>query len=317
MRSRVGSAWRRQRSADVEAARKRLAAAGLDWPLPADMTDPVLEGRLFTPAGKKQGHRRRTAPDWAAVHRELKRKHVTLQILWDELHRAKSRWLPLLAVLRAVPRLGLAPLGHDAAASCRGRQALCRLGRRHGTGDRRPADRQDPAGVGLRRRVGRFQLHLRRGELDPGARRLDRRPHTRAFETIGGAPNLLVPDNTKVAVIKACLYEPQVNRTYAEMAAHIFTAWPNSIRQSASFCSSSTRSGPIRRLGITRRAMPREHRSWVLRRIAWARIGLVLDLARGRHHRLLASKGPLVLGSASSSARLGWPRPAIFYSSLN
>src|SRR6202158_474588 len=44
--------------------------------------------------------------------------------------------------------------------------------------------------------------------------------HTRAFKAIGGVPNLLVPDNTKVAVIKACLYEPQVNRTYAEMAAH-------------------------------------------------------------------------------------------------
>jgi transposase len=37
---------------------------------------------------------------------------------------------------------------------------------------------------------------------------------------IGGVPNLLVPDNTKVAVIKACLYQPQVNRTYAEMATH-------------------------------------------------------------------------------------------------
>ena len=38
--------------------------------------------------------------------------------------------------------------------------------------------------------------------------------HTRAFEAIGGVPKLLVPDNTKVAVIKACLYEPQVNRTH-------------------------------------------------------------------------------------------------------
>ena len=37
-------------------------------------------------------------------------------------------------------------------------------------------------------------------------------------------PKLLVPDNTKVAVIKACLYEPQVNRTYAEMASHYDTA---------------------------------------------------------------------------------------------
>src|SRR6188768_1832096 len=63
---------------------KRLAAAGLSWPLSAEMTDAALEAQLFTAAGKKQGHRRRIEPDWAAVHRELKRKHVTLQILWDE-----------------------------------------------------------------------------------------------------------------------------------------------------------------------------------------------------------------------------------------
>jgi transposase len=33
-----------------------------------------------------------------------------------------------------------------------------------------------------------------------------------------------VPDNTKVAVIKACLYDPQINRSYADMAAHYGTA---------------------------------------------------------------------------------------------
>src|SRR5947209_9872108 len=48
--------------------------------------------------------------------------------------------------------------------------------------------------------------------------------HTRALAAIDGVPRLLVPDNAKVAVIKACLYEPQVNRTYAEMAAHYGTA---------------------------------------------------------------------------------------------
>src|SRR5512132_156536 len=63
---------------------KRLAAAGLRWPLPAEMTDTTLEAQLFTAVGKKQGHRRRAEPDCAAVHRELKRKHVTLSILWDE-----------------------------------------------------------------------------------------------------------------------------------------------------------------------------------------------------------------------------------------
>jgi transposase len=48
--------------------------------------------------------------------------------------------------------------------------------------------------------------------------------HVRAFQTIGGVPALLVPDNTKAAVIKACLYDPQINRTYADMAAHYGTA---------------------------------------------------------------------------------------------
>jgi transposase len=44
--------------------------------------------------------------------------------------------------------------------------------------------------------------------------------HVGALEAIGGCPKLLIPDNTKTAVIKACFHDPQLNRTYAEMAAH-------------------------------------------------------------------------------------------------
>src|SRR5436309_11653041 len=63
---------------------KRLASAGLSWPLPAEMTDSALETALFAAAGTKQGHRRHVEPDWAEIHCELKRKHVTLTMLWDE-----------------------------------------------------------------------------------------------------------------------------------------------------------------------------------------------------------------------------------------
>jgi transposase len=63
---------------------KRLARAGLSWPLPGEMTDTALETALFAAAGTKQGHRRHVEPDWAEIHRELKRKHVTLTMLWDE-----------------------------------------------------------------------------------------------------------------------------------------------------------------------------------------------------------------------------------------
>src|SRR4029077_10727981 len=48
------------------------------------VADADLEARLYKNAGAKQGLRRQVEPDWAAVHRQLKRKHVTLSILWDE-----------------------------------------------------------------------------------------------------------------------------------------------------------------------------------------------------------------------------------------
>jgi transposase len=86
--------------------------------------------------------------------------------------------------------------------------------------------------------------------------------HTRAFETIGGVPNLLVPDNTKVAVIKACLYEPQVNRTYAEMAAHYGTAVFYSLAELNATIGELLRQlneeRLIRRLGVTRRVLLEE-----------------------------------------------------------
>ena len=48
------------------------------------MTDAALEAALFAAVGTKQGHRRHLEPDWCEIHRELKRKHVTLAMLWDE-----------------------------------------------------------------------------------------------------------------------------------------------------------------------------------------------------------------------------------------
>ena len=72
-------------SSTVRLTLKRLAVAGLSWPLPAELTDTALEGQLFTAAGKKQGHRRRVEPDWAAAHRELKRKHVTDEYIERQL----------------------------------------------------------------------------------------------------------------------------------------------------------------------------------------------------------------------------------------
>ena len=64
---------------------RRTRRTGLGWPLPEGLTDELLELRLYPPPTVAKD--RRPQPDWAAVHRELRRPGVTLQLLWEE-HRA-------------------------------------------------------------------------------------------------------------------------------------------------------------------------------------------------------------------------------------
>jgi transposase len=199
---------------------KRFQAAGLSWPL--DVTEEVLEARLYGTAGTKRGHRRVAEPDWAAIHRELKRKHVTLSMLWDEYveqHPNGYRYSRFCELYR----------------SWEGRLSVT-MRQSHAGGDKLFVDYAGDAVPVVDRLTGEIrqaqifvavmgasnftysEATWTQGLADwIGA-------HTRALAAIGGVPRLLVPDNTKVAVIKACLYDPQINRTYAEMAAHYDTA---------------------------------------------------------------------------------------------
>jgi transposase len=201
---------------------KRFQAAGLTWPLAEDVTEQALEARLYGTAGTKRGHRRVGEPDWAAIHRELKRKHVTLSMLWDEyieqhpdgyrysrfceLYRA---WEGRLSVTMRQSHAGGDKLFVDYAGD--GVPVVNRL-----TGEIRHA--QIFVAVLGASNFTYSEATWTQGLADwIGA-------HTRAFAAIGGVPHLIVPDNTKVAVIKACKYDPQINRTYAEMATHYDTA---------------------------------------------------------------------------------------------
>ena len=63
----------------------RLAGIGPDWPLPDDLTEADLKRRLFPPPpepGRKA--RKRGVPDWAYIHKGLRRKGATLLLLWFE-----------------------------------------------------------------------------------------------------------------------------------------------------------------------------------------------------------------------------------------
>jgi transposase len=202
---------------------RRFERSGLTWPLPSDLTDADLEARLYGEAGTRQGQRRRAEPDWAVVNRELKRKHVTLQILWDEYIEAN-------------------PDGYRYSRFCdlyRGWEARLPVTMRqtHLGGDKLFVDYAgDTVPVIVDRRTGETRAaHLFVAVMGGSsltfahASWTETLPdwidaHVRAFAFFGGAARLLVPDNPKVAVIKASLYEPQVHRTYGEMAAHYDTA---------------------------------------------------------------------------------------------
>src|ERR1700758_5476846 len=61
----------------------RARAAGVVWPLPDDLDDVQLEAMLFPPPPDIAADQR-PMPDWAWVHRELRRPNVTLALLWEE-----------------------------------------------------------------------------------------------------------------------------------------------------------------------------------------------------------------------------------------
>jgi transposase len=202
---------------------KRTEAAGLSWPLPDDMTDGALEAALYASRRSKRGHRRIEEPDWADVNRELTRKLVTLLVLWDEYMAAnpggysysgfcvvyrsfeKTLWVTMRKTHAAGERLFVDYAGDDVPV------VIDRL-----TGEIRMA--QIFVAV-----LGASSFTFAKASWT------QKLPdwidaHVRAFETIGGVPKLVVPDNAKTAIVKASFYDPLVNRTYAEMAAHYGTA---------------------------------------------------------------------------------------------
>ena len=202
---------------------QRARAAGVSWPLLDDLSDEALEARLF-PASTALAEimARRPQPHWPTIHRELRRPGVTLQLVWEE-HRAAH------------------PEGYGYSRFCElyraweGRLSPT-MRQTHVAGERLFVDYAGtPLEVidGAAGEVMTAQLFVAalgasnytyaeatwtQGLADwIGS-------HTRAFAFFDGVSAMVVSDNLKSGITKACFYEPAVNRTYAEMAAHYDTA---------------------------------------------------------------------------------------------
>jgi transposase len=202
---------------------QRARTSGVDWPLPEDITDEMLEARLYPSATAIAAMTaRRPQPDWPTIHRELRRPGVTLQLLWEE-HR------------------GTHPDGYGYSRYCELYRAWeCRLSptmrQVHVAGERMFVDY---AGTvlevmdGTTGEVHSCQLFVAvlgasnytYVEATSTQRLIDWiGSHVRAFIFFGGVTAQIVSDNLRSGVTKACFYQPAVNRTYAEMAAHYNTA---------------------------------------------------------------------------------------------
>ncbi|MGB5649371.1 MAG: IS21 family transposase, partial [Sedimenticolaceae bacterium] len=196
---------------------RRAAEAGLAWPLPAGLDEANLERQLFPPTPSLPAQVR-GEPDWSLVHRELRRKGVTLFLLWQEYRETHPEgyqysWFcdhyrawqgKLDVVMRQDHRAG-EKLFVDYAG-----QTMPVVDR--GTGEIREAE----IFVAV---LGASNYTYAEATWTQGL------PdwigsHRRAFAFLGGVPELVVPDNLRAGVSKAHRYEPDTNPTYHDMASH-------------------------------------------------------------------------------------------------
>lgn len=195
---------------------RRATAAGLAWPLPEGLSEGELEQRLFPPPAPTG--ETRPVPDWAVTQRDLKRKGVTLLLLWEEYRQ-------------------LHPTGYGYSSFCQHfaaweQQRDVRMRQTHRAGEKLFVDYAgltvpivDPQ-TGESRAAQVFVATLGASnytyaEVTWGQTLPDwLGSHVRAFAFFGGVPEIVVPDNLKAGVRSPCRYEPDLNRSYLELARH-------------------------------------------------------------------------------------------------
>jgi len=196
----------------------RAARAGLSWPLPEGLDDGQLEACLFVPASARPPAKLRPVPDWPLVHQELHRKGVTLALLWLEYRESHP------------DGFGYSWFCH-AYRDWAGRLDLV-MRQEHHAGEKLFVDFAGQTLPIVDPDTGEvWQAQLFVAVLGASnytyaeALRSQALPHwigahVRAFGAMGGCPRILVPDNLKAGVTRAHRFEPDINPTYAELAAH-------------------------------------------------------------------------------------------------
>lgn len=198
----------------------RAAQLGIqDWPLDDKWNERSLtDAFLKTKVKQMKG----SLPDWGVVHQELKNKTLTLQLLWEEYTERN-------------------PANHYSYNHyCRmyrdwlGRQKPS-MRQSHQAGEKLFVDYCGPTIAIVDRSTGEvrtaqvFVAVLGASNYTYAEATYSQgledwvTSHARCFEFLGGVPELVIPDNLKSAVSKACKYEPDLNPTYQQLAVYYNT----------------------------------------------------------------------------------------------
>ncbi len=201
--------------------------AGLAYPLPAEMDDAQLRRALRAATSPPAAGvvssivspPRLREPDWATTHTELKRKGVTRLLLWEEYVATDANSSYSYPQFCALYR-----------EWCKHLKLSMR--QVHIAGEKLFLDYCGPTISILDQRTGEVReaqvfvavmgaSNYTFAEATWTQRLSDWTASTsRALAYFNGVPRLLIPDNLKAAVTKACRYEPTLNQTYSDLAAH-------------------------------------------------------------------------------------------------
>lgn len=193
----------------------------LNWERVEPLDDQQLT-QLFYPSAVIDTPTEQQTPDFSDIHRELRRKGVTKYLVWEEYaQQYPNRCYSYSQYCRLY------------ASWCLKQKRSMRQIHRAGeklfvdyAGQTMPIINPDTGEV---RFAQIFVAVLGASNYTFAEATLSQKlpdwlgSHVRAFEFIGGVPEIIVPDNLKSGVIKACRYDPDLNPAYQQLASHYKT----------------------------------------------------------------------------------------------
>ena len=202
----------------VQKVISKAEAQGLSWASIEQLDDQQL-ARLFYPEADTRVSAALQLPDWVEVHQELRRKGVTKHLLWEEYTQAYPN--------RSYSYPQYCFLYQDWL-----KKQKRSMRQTHKAGDKLFVDyagQTVPIVQGDSGEVRFAQIFVAvlgaSNYVFCEATWSQGLPdwlgsHARAFEFLGGVPKLIVPDNLKSGVSRACRYDPDINPSYQQLSAH-------------------------------------------------------------------------------------------------